>query len=244
MPASTLVADLPNDQKKMVQILKAISREARILLLDEPTSSLTDAGVRIVLRLIRELAGHGVGIVFISHYLSEVFEVADDITVLRDGALALSSERSATTLGEVVAAMIGRQLAAEPREQRDGEVGAALLEVRGLTVRNGPRDVCFTLHKGEVLGVTGLTGSGLTELAKAIFASPDVRRDAGEIYLDGKKLDALRAPGLAGVRHRAPDQRPAARRHPAGKPDLRERGPAGVEPVCQPQRHPRPAGHD
>ena len=86
------VADLPNDQRKMVQIVKAISRRARVLLLDEPTSSLTDSEVRLVLRLIRDLAAQGTGVVFISHYLSEVFEVCDEITVLRDGAVVLAAE--------------------------------------------------------------------------------------------------------------------------------------------------------
>jgi ABC-type sugar transport system ATPase subunit len=186
----TLVADLPNDQKKMVQILKAISREARILLLDEPTSSLTDAELRLVLRLIRELAEQGVGIVFISHYLGEVFEVANDITVLRDGAMALSANRQATSIGDVVAAMIGRELAPEAQGRREAAPGKPLLEVRDLSVRNGPAGVSFTLHEGEVLGITGLTGSGLTELAKAIFASPDVRRDGGEIRLHGEPLHA------------------------------------------------------
>ncbi len=187
------VADLPNDQKKMVQILKAISRPNRVLLLDEPTSSLTDTEVRMVLRLIRDLAGQGTGIVFISHYLNEVFEIADDVTVLRDGAVALSAERGATSLGAVVAAMIGRHLGEAQRQPRARPVGPPLLEVRGLAVRNGPRGVDFTLHEGEVLGVTGLTGSGLTELAKAIFASPDVKRERGEIRLRGRKLD-LRTP--------------------------------------------------
>ena len=86
------VADLTNDQRKMVQIVKAISRRARVLLLDEPTSSLTDSEVRLVLRLIRDLVAQGTGVVFISHYLNEVFEVCDEITVLRDGAVVLAAE--------------------------------------------------------------------------------------------------------------------------------------------------------
>ncbi|HRY25545.1 MAG TPA: ATP-binding cassette domain-containing protein, partial [Geminicoccaceae bacterium] len=140
----TLVAELPNDQRKMVQILKAISREARLLLLDEPTSSLTETEVRMVLRLIRELAGQGVGIVFISHYLTEVFEVADAITVLRDGALALAGERADLTLPDVVAAMIGRELDHQHERGAGRVIGAPLLEVAGLSVRGGPRDVAFT----------------------------------------------------------------------------------------------------
>jgi ABC-type sugar transport system ATPase subunit len=184
----TLVAELPNDQRKMVQILKAISREARLLLLDEPTSSLTETEVRMVLRLIRELAGQGVGIVFISHYLTEVFEVADAITVLRDGALALVGERADLTLPDVVAAMIGRELDHQHERGAGRVIGAPLLEVAGLSVRGGPRDVAFTLHAGEILGVTGLTGSGLDALGKAIVASPDTRREAGTLRLEGRPL--------------------------------------------------------
>jgi ABC-type sugar transport system ATPase subunit len=185
-----MVSDLPNDQRKMVQILKAISREARVLLLDEPTSSLTDTEVRLVLRLVRDLAARGTGIVFISHYLAEVFEVADEITVLRDGGAVLASPRPDTSLGDVVAAMIGRRLAEETHREPGNATDRTLLEVRDLAVRGGPRGVSFTLHAGEVLGVTGLTGSGLTELAKAIFASPDVKREHGGIRLDGKPLEA------------------------------------------------------
>ena len=189
----TKVADLPADQKKMVQILKAISREAKILLLDEPTSSLTDEEVGLVLRLIRDLAAQGTAVVFISHYLTEVFEIADDITVLRDGAVVLSSVRTATTLPDVVAAMIGRDLQEEPARGDSRPSGTPLLEIRNLTVKGGPRGISLTLHEGEILGVTGLTGSGGTELAKAIFASPDVEREGGEIRLDGRAL-AVRTP--------------------------------------------------
>ena len=190
------VAELANDQRKMVQIVKAISRRARVLLLDEPTSSLTDDEVRLVLRLIRDLAGQGTGIVFISHYLSEVFEVCDEITVLRDGAVVLAEPIRDTSLPSVVAAMIGRRLEAATRRTESTRSTEPLLEVRDLSVRNGPRQACFTLHKGEILGITGLTGSGLTELAKAIFASPDTRREAGTVRLDGGEL-SLRDPSDA-----------------------------------------------
>ncbi len=185
----TLVQDLPNDQRKMVQILKAISREARLLLLDEPTSSLAEAEVRLVLDLIRELAGQGVGIVFISHYITEVFEVADEITVLRDGAVSLVGASADLTLPEVVAAMIGHELDHQHERGAGRAIGAPLLEVSGLRVRGGPRDVAFTLHEGEILGITGLTGSGLGALGKAIVASPDTKLEAGTLRLHGRPLE-------------------------------------------------------
>ena len=181
-----LVSDLPNDVRKMVQIVKAVSRRARVLLLDEPTSALTETEVRVVLRLIRELAGQGVGIVFISHYLSEVFEITDDITVLRDGEVTLACPTASTHVGAVVEAMLGRKLAAQELRPQRGEPGPPVLEVEGLSLRNGPRDISFTVGRGEVLGITGLTGSGLTELAKALFAAPGLKREAGRIRVDGE----------------------------------------------------------
>ena len=197
-----LVADLPNDIRKMVQIVKAVSRQARVLLLDEPTSSLTETEVRVVLRLIRELAAQGVGIVFISHYLSEVFELADEVTVLRDGEVVLAREAAATGIGEVVEAMLGRRLAAQELRPQRAAAGPPVLEVENLSVRGGPQGVSFAVGRGEVLGVTGLTGSGLTELAKALFAAPGLKRDGGRIRIDGEErtpsdpTDALAA-GMA-----------------------------------------------
>ena len=190
---TTPVAELPNDQRKMVQILKAISREARLVLLDEPTSSLTDTEVATLLALIRDLAGQGKGVVFISHYLTEMFAVADRITVLRDGEVALATPRATTTLPDVVTAMIGRRLDTGAAGRPARPLGRPLLEIRDLAVRGGPRGIPLTLHAGEVLGITGLTGSGLTELAKAIVAAPDVARERGTLWLDGKPL-AIRHP--------------------------------------------------
>lgn len=167
-----------------------------MLLLDESTSLLTEDEVRLVLRLIHDLAAQGTGIVFISHYLSEVFEVCDEITVLRDGAVVLAAPTSTTSLPSVVSAMIGRRLEVTSRRTESTRSAEPLLEVRGLSVRNGPHDASFTLHKGEILGITGLTGSGLTELAKVIFASPDTRRDGGSVVMDGQEL-SLRDPSDA-----------------------------------------------
>ena len=112
------VARLPNDLKKMVQIVKAISLAPKMLLLDEPTSSLTEAQVRVALRLIRRLAAQGVGLVLISHYLNEIFEVCDDLTVMRDGEVVADGPVARTTLPQVVAAMVGRDVETSRRERR------------------------------------------------------------------------------------------------------------------------------
>ena len=185
---TALVSDLPNDVKKMVQILKAISRQAKVLLLDEPTSSLTDVEVGFVLRLIRTLAGQGVGIVFVSHYLAEVFEVCDQITVVRDGSVVASTPRQETSLGTVVQRMIGRSLEHDADPSPSSASGEVLLSVRDLSVRRSLERVSFDLHRGEVLGVTGLTGSGLTELARALFGSEAVRRSSGRFEIAGKPV--------------------------------------------------------
>jgi ABC-type sugar transport system ATPase subunit len=197
-----LVGTLPNDVKKMVQIVKATTWNPRVLLLDEPTSSLTDVEVTVVLRLVRSLAAQGVAVVFVSHYLTEVFEVCDDITVLRDGAVVSAMAREATDLATVVRGMLGRDLQSAAVRRAEAEQGEVLLSVRNLSVRGRLRDVSFDLHRGEILGVTGLTGSGLTELARAIFGSEDISRASGSFAVDGAPValahpqDSLRS-GLA-----------------------------------------------
>jgi ABC-type sugar transport system ATPase subunit len=181
-----LVSTLPNDVKKMVQIVKATTWNPRVLLLDEPTSSLTDVEVTVVLRLIRTLAAQGVALVFVSHYLAEVFEVCDDITVLRDGAVVASGPRAETDLSQVVRGMLGRDLDHASLERTATANADVLLSVRNLSVSGRLRDISFDLHRGEILGVTGLTGSGLTELARAIFGSEDIHRTSGDFAIDGK----------------------------------------------------------
>jgi ABC-type sugar transport system ATPase subunit len=197
-----LVSSLPNDVKKMVQIVKATTWNPRVLLLDEPTSSLTDVEVTVVLRLIRSLAAQGVAVVFVSHYLTEVFEVCDEITVLRDGQVVSNAPTIATDLAQVVRGMLGRDLDHASLERTEAPRGEVLLSVRDLSVPGRLRDISLDLHRGEILGVTGLTGSGLTELARAIFGSEQIARASGRFAIDGQAValanprQALRA-GIA-----------------------------------------------
>jgi ABC-type sugar transport system ATPase subunit len=185
-----VVSELPNDLKKMVQIVKAISLDPRILLLDEPTSSLTDAEVKVALRLIRRLASEGVGIVLISHYLSEIFEVCDELTVMRDGQVVAEGPIAETSLPSVVAAMVGRQVESGRRASRARESsgGRPLLEVEGLTVSGRLEGVSFTLRPGEVLGVTGLAGSGLGDLAKGVFGALGSGKASGRVVVEGRPI--------------------------------------------------------
>jgi len=182
---AALVRDLPTDVQKMIQIIKAISKDARVLLMDEPTSSLTASEVDLLLTFIRSLAKRGVGIVFISHYLSEVFQVCDTITILREGVVVRNVDRSETDLQETIRAMIGRTIGEEKTRMRapsDREVFA----VSGLSVRRRLFDISVAVHEGEVLGITGLIGSGTTDLAKAMFCSEDVALEKGEYRINGR----------------------------------------------------------
>jgi ABC-type sugar transport system ATPase subunit len=179
-----LVERLPNDLQKMVQILKALTWSPKVLLLDEPTSSLTQVEVKVVLQLIKSMAEDGVSIVFVSHYLNEVFEICDDMVVLRDGAVALSAETYDTSLDQVVSAMLGQAIHQYATRKRRAAQGAPLFSVKGLNAK-GIRDVSFELRSGEVLGVTGLTGSGTTELARALFG---VGAPKGNFEIEGRPV--------------------------------------------------------
>ncbi|UQR61830.1 sugar ABC transporter ATP-binding protein [Bradyrhizobium sp. C-145] len=185
--ASQQVSRLPNDLKKMVQIIKAMTWKPAILLMDEPTSSLTATEVDVVLQLITELSRRGVAIVFVSHYLSEVFRICDTITILRDGQTIANLQKESTSIPEVVQHMLGRKLAEVDARSKRGAVASneVLLSVRGLSVSGMLHDVSFDLHRGEILGFTGLTGSGLTELAKTLFGVEGYQPSKGAIAISG-----------------------------------------------------------
>jgi ABC-type sugar transport system ATPase subunit len=186
-----VVSSLPNDLRKMVQIVKAVSLDPKILILDEPTSSLTDAQVQIAMRLIRRLASQHVGLVLISHYLTEIFAVCDDLTVMRDGEVVADGPVTAMTLSQVVTAMVGRDIDTTRRKPHltDRSDGPPLMKVEDLTVRGALHQINFTLRAGEVLGVTGLAGSGLSDLSRAVFGASE-RPTTGRVTIDGTRLAA------------------------------------------------------
>ncbi|WP_018329083.1 sugar ABC transporter ATP-binding protein [Rhizobium giardinii] len=184
------VNELPNDIKKMLQIVKAMTWNPKVLLMDEPTSSLTNVEVEVVLKLIRDLAKRGVSVVFVSHYLSEVFAVCDNITVMRDGRTVDTFPTADTSITEIVRNMLGRELVEEQaRSKRNSGSGDILLSVSNLTVPGVLNDISFDLRKGEILGFTGLTGSGLSELARAIYGVSGLRRSNGSFVLEGKETN-------------------------------------------------------
>jgi len=182
---SDMVGRLPVAVQQMIEIAKALSLDCKVLVLDEPTSALTDTEAQYLFDIIRTLRARGVGIIYISHKLDEVFELADRITVLRDGELVATRDRGEVSPDDIVRMMVGREVGSgyPPRDSQRGDV---VLHVEGLTREPRFRDVSFELRSGEILGVAGLVGAGRTEVARAIFGV-DVP-DGGRVLLEGEAL--------------------------------------------------------
>jgi ribose transport system ATP-binding protein len=181
----TPVADLSVAQMQLVEITKALALEARILLMDEPTASITPHEAEALFRFLRRLRDDGVTIVFVSHKLEEVFALCDAVTVLRDGRNACPSRPLAgLDRRGIVRLMIGREEQVARLPARGGGIGAAALELRGIATALGHRDIDLTVHRGEILGLYGLVGSGRSELARAIVG--DIPLTSGTMLVDGK----------------------------------------------------------
>lgn len=190
IPVHAVAGDLPLAQQQLVEIAKALSYQSRLIVLDEPTSALTDRETEILFGLMRSLKAKGVTLIYISHRLEEVFAITDRISVMRDGQLVGIAPTADLTTEQVVKMMVGRELREfYPRTAQDG--GDVFLRARGL--RRGKRlnGIDLDLHSGEILGVAGLVGSGRTDLARALFGADPL--DEGEIWLDGRKV-AINSP--------------------------------------------------
>jgi len=189
LPPSTPVSLLTAGQMQMVEIAKALALDARILIMDEPTSSLTNEESKQLFSIIRQLKSEGMGIVYISHRMDEVLELADRITVLRDGKYVGDLSRAEATHDKIVAMMVGRELSNQYFPTRTAEgPGRPMLVVEDLLVPGAPAGVSFTAHEGEILGFAGLIGAGRTELMQTIFGITPAL--AGRVMLDGKVLRA------------------------------------------------------
>ncbi len=172
-------------QRQMVEIAKAVSYNAKIIVLDEPTSSLTDNEVKMLFDIIRVLKKEGVGIIYISHKMEEIFEISDEVTVLRDGNWIGTDDIKKLTMEKVVNMMVGRKL--ENRfPQKTNKPGEAYMVVKNLSTKYPPyvHDINFELRKGEILGVAGLVGAGRTEMVEALFGARTLK--TGEVLVDGK----------------------------------------------------------
>jgi ribose transport system ATP-binding protein len=186
VPATALIRDLSVAQQQMVEVAKALAVDARIIVMDEPTSALGEDEVETLFEIIATLKEQGIAIVFISHRLEEVFRIADRVVVLRDGRRIGSMSISQATSDAIIRMMVGRELT-EMFYKEKAEIGAPLLEVRGLTRRGVVEDVCFTLRQGEILGFAGLVGAGRTETARLLFGVD--RKDSGEVWIDGRQVN-------------------------------------------------------
>lgn len=183
-PSGTLLTDLSVGQMQLVAIARALSMDARLILMDEPTSALGDEDVARLFGLIRKLKSRGVAIVYVSHKMQEIFQIADRITVMRDGCYIGTRNAGETNVSQIIAMMVGRELAeAEPRVSR--RTDRLLLSVRNLSTRR-LRDVSFDLHAGEVVGLAGLVGAGRSELGAALFGMD--RITAGKMELKGREF--------------------------------------------------------
>ena len=188
-----LCRDLTVAQQQIVEIAKALALDARILVMDEPSAALTTREVDRLYAIIRELKSQGIGVIYISHRLEEIFEVCDRISVLRDGCNVGERPVGEVTRQGLIEMMVGRELKNEfPR--RESSIGKARLEVSGLKRGRSVRDVSFNVREGEILGVTGLVGAGRTETVRLIFGAD--RRESGTIKLDGQELN-IRTPADA-----------------------------------------------
>ncbi|HGH4673265.1 TPA: galactose/methyl galactoside ABC transporter ATP-binding protein MglA [Enterobacter asburiae] len=182
------VGTLSVSQMQMIEIAKAFSYDAKIVIMDEPTSSLTEKEVNHLFTIIRKLKDRGCGIVYISHKMEEIFQLCDEITILRDGLWIATQPLEGLDMDKIIAMMVGRSLNQRfpDKENKPGEV---ILEVRNLTSLRQPsiRDVSFDLHKGEILGIAGLVGAKRTDIVETLFG---IREKAeGTITLHGKKIN-------------------------------------------------------
>ena len=175
---TTPIGELTVARQQMVEIAKALSHQSRVLIMDEPTAALNNAGIEELFRIIRQLKAEGVGIVYISHKMDEIQRIADRITVMRDGAY-IATVPAATPMSDVIAMMVGRKLEQAEKTIPDTSANEVLLDVRGLNRGRVIRDVSFTVRRGEILGFAGLMGAGRTEVARAVFGAD--RIDSGEV---------------------------------------------------------------
>lgn len=196
MDPGQVVGELPVSKQQMVEIAKALSTHARILIMDEPTSALTAREIEDLFRIIRDLKAKGCGIVYISHRLEELSHIVDRVTIMRDGQFITSMNFKDTTLDEIIANMVGREIK-EKFPRVSCKKGKKVLEVRNLNAGHMVRNVNFSLYEGEIVGFAGLMGAGRTETTRAIFGVDP--KEGGEIILDGKPVtirkpeDAIRA---------------------------------------------------
>ena len=193
---SQTVGDLPVSKQQMVEIAKALSTNARVLIMDEPTSALTAKEIEDLFRIIKKLKDDGCGIVYISHRLEELSAIVDRVTIMRDGQYITSGNFTDFTMDQIITNMVGREIK-EKFPRVECTKGKKVFEVKNLNAGHMVRDISFSLYEGEIVGFAGLMGAGRTETTRAIFGVDP--KESGSIFLDGKELkitcpmDAIKA---------------------------------------------------
>ncbi|WP_456287664.1 sugar ABC transporter ATP-binding protein [Paenibacillus sp. AK002] len=186
MDPSIKVSELTVAKQQMVEIAKALSYNADVLVMDEPTAALSETEIEDLFRIIRQLRENGVGIVYISHRMDEIKQITDRITVMRDGQYIDTVSTAEVTTQDIISKMVGRQIYETSKPERMAGERETVLEVIGLNQGRTLKDINLTLKKGEILGIAGLVGAGRTELARAIFGADRIQ--SGEIRVHGRKV--------------------------------------------------------
>ena len=182
---SAKLGDLTVGKQQMVEITKAISRDCKLLVLDEPTAALTLPEVEELFKIMRELKEKGIGMIYISHRMDEITRISDRVTVMRDGEYVGTVNTAETSKDEIVKMMVGRVIMGEQKEHSNVPADAeVVLEVKHLNAGKEVKDVSFNLRKGEILGFAGLMGAGRTEVVRALYGAD--RKQSGEIYINGE----------------------------------------------------------
>jgi ribose transport system ATP-binding protein len=193
---TTIVGDLAVSKQQMVEIAKALSTNAKILIMDEPTSALTSNEIDDLFKIIRKLKSEGCGIVYISHRLEELQNIVDRVIIMRDGRYITSMDFKDTTMSEIISYMVGREIK-EKFPRVTCERGKKIFEVKSLNAGKMVRNVNLELYEGEIVGIAGLMGAGRTETTRAIFGADP--KESGQIFVDGREavirrpIDAIRA---------------------------------------------------
>ena len=183
---TTLVGELTVAGKQMVEIAKALNRDARIILMDEPSATLTKKELDALFQIIRDLKKNGIAVIYISHRMEEIFEICETATVMRDGKIIGTRDVATVSPDELVEMMVGREVDSAYPKREGVVIGEEILRVEHLCRKDRTQDVSFNLHKGEVLGIAGLVGAGRTEVMRAIFGVDYIKKM--DVYVSGQKV--------------------------------------------------------
>ena len=181
------VSNLSMAQQQLVEIVKALSIDSKIIIMDEPTAPLTEDEKNILFKIINNIREKGVSVIYISHRMEEIFEIADRVTVLRDGKKINTKAVKDTSHDEIIKDMIGREIDEMYEDRKSAMADKVILKIKDFTKARYFEDIDFELHKGEILGFAGLVGAGRSELMKTIFGI--LNKDSGDVYLDGNKVE-------------------------------------------------------